>query len=97
MADMRRQQHDVALVDGHVAGSSLFHHAQGHVAFELIEEFLVRVVVVVRPPVRLAHNHDDEVGIRLDDGIPDRRFEQIAMILDPVAKVECVQRRHDIS
>src|ERR1700728_3300257 len=40
MAEMRRQEEDLALADRDLARSALLHHAQDHVALELVEEFL---------------------------------------------------------
>ena len=88
MADMRRQQEDVALADRHVARPAVLVQPKHHVALELVEEFLERIVVVIGALVRSANHGNDEVRIREDLGVADRRLEYVAVGVDLFLQVE---------
>src|SRR5579862_3674733 len=88
MPDMRRQQEDIALADRHVVMPAAVDDLQDHVAFELIEEFLRRIVMEVRPLVGSADDRHHQPGIGPDLLVPDGRPQQMAMRLDPGPEVE---------
>jgi hypothetical protein len=69
-------------VDG--VGTVRRHHVQVHVAFDLVEELLVRVDVKVGALVGAADHHDDEVrsgGKHLL--VAHRRLEQVLVFGEP--------------
>ena len=84
MAHVRRKQEHVARADGHVARAAVFHEAQHHVAGELVEELLERIVVVIGALVRAADERHDEVGVFPDLGVAHRRLQEVAVLLDPL-------------
>src|SRR5262245_7866286 len=86
--DVRRQEEDVAFADGDVAGATLLPHPQDHVAPELVEELVARVVVKVRPLVGPAPHGDDEVPLVPDLRVPDRRSELLAVFVDPAGEID---------
>src|SRR4029077_12390176 len=52
--DVRRQEEDLSLANGNVVEVAVVDDLEQHVALELIEEFLHRIVVIVRAFVRPA-------------------------------------------
>ena len=75
MADMRRQQEDIAGMDRQIARLAVIEDAQRHVARDLIEKFLERVVVIIGARVRPADDGDDEIRILPDLRVADRRLQ----------------------
>src|SRR5579864_2855019 len=88
MAQMRRQQEDRSLANRQIMRLTVFENAEHHVALELIEEFLERIVMIVGAAVGTAHHRDDEVALLPDLRIADRRPQQCPMRLDPLRDVE---------
>lgn len=88
MGHVGRQQENVALADSHVLRPAIGPQAQIHVAFQLIEELLQRIDVIVGALVRPADDGDDEVGILPDLGVANRRLQLLTMISDPMTEVE---------
>ena len=97
MRHARRQQQHFALMDRNVDAAAVLHGPQRHRAFELIEELLARILVVVAAHVRAADHHDDELGMLEYAPVAHRRFEKLAMLFDPLLQVECFERVHDAS
>ncbi len=85
---MGRQQQDFAGADRHAADGAILVHHQHHVALELIEKFLHRVVVEVGALVGTADDGDHHIGVLPDLNVTDRRLEQMAVFIDPGAKIE---------
>ena len=82
-------EQDLALADGDVARLPILNHLENHVSAQLVEEFLVRVVMVVGARVRPADHLDDQVlGLAKDDLVADRRLEQMGVLVDPALEVE---------
>ena len=50
---------------------------QRHVSFHLVEELLAGIDVEVAARIGSADHHDDEVAIRIQQLVADRRFEQV--------------------
>src|SRR5437016_1076646 len=50
--------------------------------------FVAGVDVVIRPGVRPADDHDQELPVAPDRPIADRRLEQVAVLVDPALQVE---------
>src|SRR5690606_16774617 len=84
----RRKQEDLAFPARTIHASTVLHRAQHHVAFDLIEELLARIIVIVAAIVRSADDHDDELRVRKDLLVAHRRFQELAMLVDPGAEIE---------
>ena len=69
----------------------VFHHAQRNVAFQLIEEFFGRIVVIVAALVRAADHGHHHFAVFPHLRIAHRRFELILVLFDPSLKVERLQ------
>ena len=67
-------------------GRAVLPDAQDHVARELVEELLARVVVEVGALVGSADDGDDEVAVVPDLGVADRRLELVAVLVDPARR-----------
>lgn len=59
---------------------------------DLIEEFRVRVSVVVTTLVRLADHGDDEIAIPPDLPVAPRRFEQVLVLFYSLGEIARGQR-----
>src|SRR5690606_10857470 len=94
MGHVGRQQQDFALTNGDVDALAVLDGPQQHVAFELVEEFLARVVVIVGAGVRPADHHDDELGVAEHLAVAHRRLEEFAVLVDPSLKIERLERFH---
>ena len=86
MRHARRQQQHFAFADRNVDAAAVLHGPQRHVAFELIEEFLARIFMVVGARVRAADHHDDEFGMLEHPPVAHRRFQKFAMLIDPLTQ-----------
>src|SRR5690625_5106819 len=93
MAHMRGQQEDLALPDRHVVDPPVFGDLQQHVALELVEELLHRIVMEVHALVRAADHHDGHARLLEDQLVADRRLQQMAVSLDPALEVEGPEAR----
>src|SRR5262245_201457 len=91
MADMRRQEEDVALPNRNVVEIAVVDDLEHHVALELIEELFDGIVVVVRALVRTADDLHGHVAALEHLLVADRRFEQVLVLLDPALEVEGVE------
>src|SRR5882724_6626728 len=89
-----RQQEYFAFADRHVGGASVLHRLQHHVAFELVEEFLARVDVVVLAGIRAPNDHDDEIAITENPLVPDRGPQCGPVFVDPAPDIEGLKRWH---
>src|SRR3989442_1508373 len=74
MAQVRRHEEDRAFLQFESPGLPVLHDFEKGVAFHLVEEFLVGIVMVVGAPVGPADNGDDEIGVLPDLRIADRRL-----------------------
>src|SRR5262249_10051985 len=63
-------------------------------AFQLIEELLARIDVIVLAGVRAADHHDDEVAVAKYALVTDRWAQQRPVGIDPLPQVECLQGLH---
>ncbi len=89
-----RQEEHVAFADDDVVELAVIVYLQHHVAFELVEELLDRVIVIVGPLVRPADHKGHHVGILPDLLVADRRLQQVPVFFDPVLKIECCEFCH---
>jgi len=86
-------QHYLAFPDRHIARPAVLDDSENDVAAQLIEELLVRVIVVVGPRVRAADDLDDQVlGFREHQLVAHRRLQQVRVLVDPARKVERGER-----
>ena len=90
---MGREEEDLALSNGDVEDRPSLRDLEHHVALELVEELLPRVVVEVDPAVRAAHHHDDHARLLEHELVADGGLEEIAVALDPRLEVEWCERR----
>ena len=88
MRDAGREEVDFAFSDGDVSGAAVVHDAQDHVAFELVEELGGFVVVIVFAFVGPAHDHNDKLAVGPHDLIADGRFEEVAVLVNPLLEVK---------
>ena len=91
---MGRQPQHVALAAGNIHAPPVLDRPQQHVAFELVEELLARVVVVVLAGVRAADHHDDELTLFEYLLVADGRAQVGPVRVDPLPEVERCQRLH---
>src|SRR3954463_1975609 len=89
MGRVRREEEDLTFADGDVVGFAVFDDSQYYIALYLVKEFFTLVDVIVGARVRAADHGDHEVAVAFPDlRITDGRLEQVAMLVDPFAKVE---------
>src|SRR6185437_8416318 len=91
---LRWQQQHLPGADRQIHGAALLPGPQHHVAFQLIEELLAGVDVVVLTRIRAADHHDDEVAVAKHTLVADRWAQLRAVRIDPLAQVECLQGLH---
>src|SRR3979409_673895 len=94
MRQVGRNEQDFAGADRHLGASPGLHGPEHHVAFELVEELLPRVDVVVLAGVRAAHHHDDEIAIAKHALVAHRRLQLRAVRIDPLPEIERLQGFH---
>lgn len=84
MAYVRRYAEDIAFIQFDVVVFSAIDQLENHVAFELIEEFIDRIVVKVGALIGTADYRNHQIGLRPDLLIADRRLQLVAILVDPV-------------
>jgi hypothetical protein len=94
MWHMRGQQQDLARADRDIDAFAILDGPQQHVAFELVEVFFPRVVVVILARIGSPDDHDDEVGALEDLFVANGRAEQVTMLVDPALEIERGQWSH---
>src|SRR6185437_12293479 len=94
MADMRRQQEDFALPDRHVVVLAVVDDLEHHVAAQLVEELLDRVVVEIGSLVGAADHGNHQRGVPPDLLIADRRLQQMLVFVDPFRETEGLKPSH---
>ena len=85
---MRRQEKDLPFADRHVVYSARFGNLQEHIAAQLVEELLGRVVMEIGPLVRAADDLHDHARILEHRLIANRRLQQMAVLVNPAIEVE---------
>src|SRR5215831_12509094 len=90
---MGRQKENFTLANGNVVEVAIVYDLEQHVAFELVEEFLYRIVMIVRALVRAADHLHGHLAVFEHLLVADRRLKQMPMLVDPVLKMEGVQSR----
>src|SRR5215218_2342104 len=91
MPHVRRQEKDFTLADRDVIKIAVIADLEHHVAFELIEELLDRIIVVVAALVGAAHHLDGHGSVLEHFFIADRRLEKVSIVLYPFLEAEGVQ------
>src|SRR5262249_2865034 len=80
--------------DRNIVDLSLLGYLENHVALELIEELLDRIVVEIDPLVRAADDHHRHVGLAVEQlPVADRRPEELLVLGDPALEVEGLETR----
>src|SRR5712692_4412736 len=83
------------LADGDFPRLAVLEDAQRDVAFDLVEELLALVDVIVAARVGPAHHRDHEIAVAFPDlRVADRRLEQVAVLVDPALEVERLEVWH---
>ena len=90
----RRQQEDVAFGDRHLAQLPVLDDLERHVAFELIEQLLVRIDVVVVAQDRPGQDHHHEIAVAPDRLVQHRRLEEVTVVVHPPHQVERGESAH---
>jgi len=85
---VRRQQEHLALADRHVVEIAVVADLEHHVALELVEELLHRIVVIVGALVRPTDHLHGHVAVLEHLLVADRRLEQVLVIVDPLLEIE---------
>src|SRR5438309_3772731 len=88
MAQVRRHEEDRAFFQLDASRLAAFHDVEKGVAFHLVEEFLVGIVVEVGAPVGPADDGDDEIRVRPDLRVADRGLQQMPVLVDPFLEIE---------
>src|SRR5262249_51498829 len=94
VADMRRQQENLSFANGNVIEIAVVDDLEQHVAFELVEEFLHRIVMIVGALVRPADDLHGHLAVLEYFLVAHRRVEQVLVLVDPVLKIEGVESSH---
>src|SRR5262249_44191337 len=94
MTRVRPNQEYIAFPDRNIVDLSLLGYLENHVALELIEELLDRIVVEIDPLVRAADDHHRHVGLAVEQlPVADRRPEELLVLGDPALEVEGLETR----
>src|SRR4051812_6399048 len=89
MGCVRREEEDLAFADGDVVGLAVLDDSQNDVALGLKKEFLALVDVIIGARIGATDHRHHEVAVSFPDlRIADGRLEQVAVLVDPFAKVE---------
>src|SRR5207247_4618012 len=67
------------------------------VSFQLIKELVTRIDVEISPRVGAADDHDHELRVFPYHLGPNRRPEQLALLIDPALEIEGAERRLHLS
>jgi len=67
---------------------AVFLDLDGNVAFELVKKLFALVPVIVLARIRPADDHYDKIVVRINALVPDRRLEQMPMLVDPFFEIE---------
>lgn len=84
----RRKEEHLAFPDRHLDRFAVLLYLHFDVAFELVKKLLAFVPVIVFPRIRSADDHHDKIVVVINTLIPDRRLEQMAMVVDPFFEIE---------
>ncbi|KAG1240452.1 hypothetical protein G6F68_017648 [Rhizopus microsporus] len=85
---VRGKQEDIAFLQVHAFGFAVHPQGQPGVAFDLVEEFFQRVIVIVGAKVRAADDGDDEIRILPDLLVADRRLQKMRVVLYPALEIQ---------
>ena len=94
MPEMAGNEQYFTLADGNVDRPAALDAFQHHVAAQLEEKLLVRVVVVVSTRIRSAdHLHDKVLRLAEYELVADGGLEQVGVLVYPAAEVEGGERQ----
>ena len=66
------------------------------IAFELIEQLLALVPMIILARVGSADHHHDEIAIVIDALIANRRLQKMPVLIDPLFEVKWAPDRHSL-
>ena len=90
-----RVQIHVARAEFHVHGLAIFLDADGDLAFQLVEQLLRLVVVVILAGVGAGHNHDDVIAtFHVEVLVPHGGLQQLAVLFNPRGQIEWFPNGH---
>ena len=92
----RRQQEHLAFADRHIDRLSMFLNFYYDIAFDLIEKFLALVPMIIFARIGPANDHHNKIVGVINALIPDRRLEQMSVLVNPLHEVEGAPDRHSI-
>src|SRR6476646_2668002 len=94
MPHVRRQEEHIAFLDLHIIDAATVCDLQQHVALELIEKLLNRIVVKVDALVGAADNHHSHLGLGVGHLlVADRWLEELLVFGDPTLEIESLEAR----
>jgi len=88
MRHTRRQQKHLAFSNRDIDGLSVLLNFYRDIALKLIEKLLTLIPVIVFSRVRPADNHHNKIFSVVNTLIPNRRLEQMPVLIDPFLEVE---------
>ena len=88
MRHTRRQQKHLALADRHVDRLAVLLYLYNNVAFKLVEKLAPNVPVIILSRIRPADDHNDKFISVINALIPNRRLEQMPVLVDPLFEIE---------
>ncbi len=86
----RREQKHLALTNINALGLTfLIDNIDVHIALQLVKKLFALFPVIVLAAVGATHHHNNKIiVIHVDLLVSDGRFEQVAVVFDPLVKVE---------
>src|SRR5688572_1820699 len=83
-----RQQEHLAFADRHLDRFPILLYLYFNIALELVEKLLALVPMVILPRIRPADDHHDEVVVIVNTLIPNRRLEQMPVLVYPLFEIK---------
>ena len=78
-------------------GPAVLDHLDDDVPFDLEEQLLAVLDVVVLPRVRAADDHHLELGVLPDHLVADGRLQEVAVLVDPALEIDRGHQSHEDS
>ena len=82
-----KQEH-LALADRDLDRFAVFLDLDLDIALELVKKLFALVPVIILTRIRPADDHHDKILVVINTLIPNRRLEQVAMLVDPLFEIE---------
>ena len=88
----RRQQEHLAFADRHFDRLSVFLDLHLYIALELVKKLFALVPVIILSRIRPADDHHDKIIRVVNALVPDRRLQQMPVLIDPFLEIEGADR-----